>query len=35
MHQEIESSLKKVSEVQAKAQKINEEYIEFKIQAEK
>lgn len=35
MHTEIENSLKKVSEVQSKCQKINEEYMHFKIEAEK
>jgi hypothetical protein len=31
MTQEVEGSLKKVSEIQAKYQKLNEEYMQYKI----
>jgi hypothetical protein len=35
MNQEIEASLKKVSEVQAKYQRLNEEFMQIKIESEK
>lgn len=35
MTQEVEGSLKKVSEIQAKYQKLNEEYMQYKIESDK
>jgi hypothetical protein len=35
MNDEIEASLKKVQETNAKYQKLNEEYLQFKIDSEK
>jgi hypothetical protein len=35
MNQEIEGSLKKVSDIQAKYQKLNEDYMQIKIDSEK
>lgn len=35
MNQEIEGSLKKVSDIQAKYQKLNEEYMQYKIESDK
>lgn len=35
MNQEIENSLKKIQETNVKYQKLNEEYLQFKIHAEK
>lgn len=31
MNQEVESALKKISDIQAKYQKLNEEYMKYKI----
>jgi hypothetical protein len=35
MNQEIENSLKKIQETNLKYQKLNEEYLQFKIDSEK
>lgn len=35
MNQEVEGSLKKVSDIQTKYQRLNEEYMQYKIESDK